>query len=130
MADPAWLKSLKKEAKEKGLDFKDLLVKYMPKPKGTDKRKTPVRKAAKGGMMKKKGYAKGGMTKKKKGYAKGGMMKKKGYAAGGLKKTKPTQKGLKKLPSGVRNKMGYMAKGGMTKKKKGYAKGGVARKKK
>ncbi len=118
MADPAWLKSLKKEAKEKGLDFKDLLVKYMPKPKGTDKRKTPVRKAAKGGMMKKKGYAKGG------------MMKKKGYAAGGLKKTKPTQKGLKKLPSGVRNKMGYMAKGGMTKKKKGYAKGGVARKKK
>ena len=119
MADPSWLKSLKKEAKEKGLDFKDLLVKYMPKPKGTDKRKTPVRKAAKGGMM-----------KKKKGYAKGGMMKKKGYAAGGLKKTKPTQKGLKKLPSGVRNKMGYMAKGGMTKKKKGYAKGGVARKKK
>ncbi len=32
-------------------------------------------KMAKGGMMKKKGYAKGGM--KKKGYAKGGMMKKK-----------------------------------------------------
>ena len=32
-------------------------------------------KMAKGGMMKKKGYAKGGM--KKKGYAKGGMRKKK-----------------------------------------------------
>ena len=32
-------------------------------------------KMAKGGMMKKKGYAKGGM--KKKGYAKGGMIKKK-----------------------------------------------------
>ena len=32
-------------------------------------------KMAKGGMKKKKGYAKGGM--KKKGYAKGGMMKKK-----------------------------------------------------
>ena len=108
MADPAWLKGLKKEAKEKGLDFKDLLVKYMPKPKGTDKRKTPVRKAAKGGMM-----------KKKKGYAKGGMMK----------KTSSAQKGLKKLPSSVRNKMGYMAKGGMT-KKKGYAKGGVMKKKK
>jgi len=33
-------------------------------------------KMNKGGMMKKKGYAKGGMTKKK-GYAKGGVMKKK-----------------------------------------------------
>ena len=72
MADPAWLKGLKKEAKEKGLDFKDLLVKYMPKPRGADKRKTPVRKAAKGGMM-----------KKKKGYAKGGMTKKYGYMGGG-----------------------------------------------
>ena len=88
MADPAWLKGLKKEAKEKGLDFKDLLVKYMPKPRGTNKRKTPVRKAAKGGMMKKKGYAKGGMMKKK-GYAKGGMTKKKkGYAKGGVMKKK------------------------------------------
>ena len=68
-----------------------------------------------GGMMKKKGYAKGGM--KKKGYAMGGAMKK--PAAG--------QKGLKKLPTNVRNKMGYMAKGGMSMKKKGMAKGGAAR---
>ena len=68
-----------------------------------------------GGMMKKKGYAKGGM--KKKGYAMGGAMKK--PAAG--------QKGLKKLPTTVRNKMGYMAKGGMSMKKKGMAKGGAAR---
>ena len=68
-----------------------------------------------GGMMKKKGYAKGGM--KKKGYAMGGAMK------------KPTagQKGLKKLPTTVRNKMGYMAKGGMSMKKKGMAKGGASR---
>ena len=68
-----------------------------------------------GGMMKKKGYAKGGM--KKKGYAMGGAMK------------RPTanQKGLKKLPTTVRNKMGYMAKGGMSMKKKGMAKGGAAR---
>jgi hypothetical protein len=68
-----------------------------------------------GGMMKKKGYAKGGM--KKKGYAMGGAMK------------RPTanQKGLKKLPTAVRNKMGYMAKGGMSMKKKGMAKGGAAR---
>ena len=68
-----------------------------------------------GGMMKKKGYAKGGM--KKKGYAMGGAMK------------RPTanQKGLKKLPTAVRNKMGYMAKGGAMMKKKGMAKGGAAR---
>ena len=87
-----------------------------------------------GGMaMKKKGYAKGGM-KKKKGMARGGaMMKKKGMAMGGLKKPAAGQTGLKKLPTPVRNKMGYMAKGGMKKKgmamggmkKKGYAMGGM-----
>ena len=87
-----------------------------------------------GGMaMKKKGYAKGGM-KKKKGMARGGaMMKKKGMAMGGLKKPTAKQTGLKKLPTPVRNKMGYMAKGGMKKKgmamggmkKKGYAMGGM-----
>ena len=40
-----------------------------------------------------------------------------------LKKTTDDQVGLKKLPTAVRNKMGYMNKGGMP-KKKGYAKGG------
>ena len=40
-----------------------------------------------------------------------------------LKKPTPKQKGLKKLPKTVRNKMGYMSNGG-TMKKKGYAKGG------
>ena len=60
---------------------------------------------------------------KKKGYAMGGAkMKKKGYAAGGLKAPGAGQTGLKKLPTEVRNKMGYMNKGGM--KKKGYAMGG------
>jgi len=82
-------------------------------------------KKAKGGMtMKKKGYAKGGM--KKKGYAKGGM-KKKGYAMGGLKKPAANQTGLKKLPTTVRNKMGYAQKGGMM-KKKGMARGGMKKK--
>jgi len=58
---------------------------------------------AKGGAMKKKGYAMGGKT----------AMKKKGYAAGGALKTPGAgQKGLKKLPKPVRNKMGYMAGGG------------------
>ena len=35
-----------------------------------------------------------------------------------LKKTTPAQKGLKKLPTAVRNKMGYMKKGGSVTKKK------------
>tara|TARA_R100000234_G_scaffold87090_1_gene55718 strand:- start:35 stop:1162 length:1128 start_codon:yes stop_codon:yes gene_type:complete len=88
-----------------------------------------------GGMaMKKKGYAKGGMKKKgmakggmkKKGYAMGGM-KKKGMAMGGLKKPAANQTGLKKLPTTVRNKMGYAQKGGMM-KKKGMARGGMKKK--
>jgi len=92
---------------------------------------------AKGGMaskMKKKGMAKGGM--KKKGMAKGGMkkkgmamggMKKKGMAMGGLKKPAANQTGLKKLPTSVRNKMGYAKNGGMM-KKKGMARGGMKKK--
>ena len=52
----------------------------------------------------------------------GGMTKKKPAAkmmAGGMAKKKPAanQKGLKKLPTAVRNKMGFMNKGGMAKKK-------------
>ena len=35
---------------------------------------------------------------------------------------KPTNKGLKKLPTEVRNKMGFMKKGGAV---KGYSKGGA-----
>ena len=42
----------------------------------------------------------------------GGTKKKK---AGGLKEPKPNQKGLKKLPTAVRNKMGYMQDGGKKK---------------
>ena len=34
---------------------------------------------------------------------------------GALKPVKPSQKGLKKLPKKVRNKMGYMKKGGRAK---------------
>ena len=36
-----------------------------------------------------------------------------------LKTPSPSQKGLKKLPTAVRNKMGYMKKGGSVKKKSG-----------
>ena len=42
-------------------------------------------------------------------------------AKAGLKTPKPSQKGLKKLPTAVRNKMGY-AKKGKTVKKAGYGK--------
>jgi len=71
--------------------------------------------------------AKGGaMMMKKKGMAKGGM-KKKGMAMGGLKKPAAGQTGLKKLPTPVRNKMGYAKKGGSM-KKKGYAMGGMKKK--
>ena len=82
--------------------------------------------------MKKKGYSNGGANmKKKKGMANGGaMMKKKGMAAGGLKAPSANQTGLKKLPTSVRNKMGYMNEGGMSKKKKGMANGGAMMKKK
>jgi hypothetical protein len=45
------------------------------------------------------------------------VRKKDGGKIGGLKKPTPDQKGLKKLPTKVRNKMGYMRKGGRVKSK-------------
>ena len=102
----------KKGAAKKKMNMGGMMSPTKKKPEGSATGLTGMKG---GGMMKKKGYAKGGM--KKKGYAMGGAMK------------KPTagQKGLKKLPTNVRNKMGYMAKGGMSMKKKGMAKGGAAR---
>ena len=61
-----------------------------------------------------KGYKDGGMTKGVKEDPRRDQMKQP------LKKPTPAQKGLKKLPTKVRNKMGYMKKGGVvsdTKKK-------------
>ena len=52
------------------------------------------------------------------------MKKKKGYAKGGLKPA--PNKGAASLPKAVRNKMGFMNKGGAMMKKKGYAAGGSA----
>ena len=72
--------------------------------------------------MKAKGMKAGGKMKAK-GMAKGGM-KTKGYMAGGLKDVPEGNKGLKKLPTKVRNTMGVKAKGGMM-KTKGYAAGGM-----
>ena len=93
--------------------------------KGKDAASIDVTKGLTAAEKKKLGLKKGGMAMKKKGYAKGGM-KKKGMAMGGLKKPAANQTGLKKLPTAVRNKMGFMAKGGM--KKKGMARGGMKKK--
>ena len=42
-----------------------------------------------------------------------------------MKKVPAKNKGLKKLPKAVRNKMGFMKNGGKVKKKKGYKLGGA-----
>ena len=76
---------------------------------------------AMGGMMKSKMASKGGKM--------GGKMAP-GMMVGGMANKKPvpeSNKGLKKLPKDVRNKMGYMKGGGMA--KKGYSKGGAVKKK-
>ena len=79
--------------------------------------KTP-RKKNMGGMMKYKMSSKGGKMggKMAPGYNEGGSAK---------KPVPPENKGLKKLPKDVRNKMGYMKNGGMA--KKGYSKGGAVK---
>ena len=46
----------------------------------------------------------------------GGYRAKEGGSVGGLKSVPAGNKGLKKLPTAVRNKMGYMKKGGLVKK--------------
>jgi len=51
----------------------------------------------------------------------------KGGKVGGLKKVQPSQKGLKKLPTKVRNKMGYMKKGGRVGMGKAMRGGGCVR---
>ena len=53
--------------------------------------------------------------------------KKDGGKVGGLKKVQPNQKGLKKLPTKVRNKMGYMKKGGRVGMGKAMRGGGCVR---
>lgn len=75
-------------------------------------------------MKKKSGYMGGGMAMKKDkmGYAEGGSVDKPGKPKR-LREVPETNTGLKQLPEKVRNRMGYMAKGGMV---KGYNKGGYA----
>tara|TARA_R100000234_G_scaffold100376_1_gene69215 strand:- start:280 stop:726 length:447 start_codon:yes stop_codon:yes gene_type:complete len=122
---PEELKKMEEELRQKVKDDPE----YFVKKKKTTKKKPKVRKAAKGGMMKKKGYAKGGAMKKK-GYAKGGAMKKKGYAMGGMM---PTQERKINPTTGMAMKKGGMAKsrtGHMDFRKGGlFYGGGMARKK-
>jgi hypothetical protein len=87
-------------------------------------KKGMVRKTARKAYVKKAGYGKSMKAKK------GKTMK----AKAGLKTPKPSQKGLKKLATAVRNKMGYAKSGtkkGMVRKtaRKAYMKkGGSTRK--
>jgi len=57
-ADPAWLRSLKRESDKLGIPIRDLLAQHNV---GSGRVA-----AAKGGLMKKAGMAKGGMVKTKK----------------------------------------------------------------
>lgn len=66
----------------------------------------------------------GGMMKKKMPMKKGGVVKKK--AGGTMKPVPEGNKGLAKLPTKVRNKMGYAKKGGSMKKAYGMKHGGRA----
>ena len=110
------------------LNFMDREGKRPPKKAkggGMMKSKMKAKGMKAGGKMKAKGYKAGGKMKAK-GMSAGGKMKAKGMAVGGpLKKAPEGNTGLKKLPKQVRNKMGFMAKGGMM-KTKGYSKGGAA----
>jgi len=126
----AYAEDLKKIPKVKMDDpkaLKGVIISPRPKlrPKGLDKKKpsraptekteTQKRKEANMANVPGKGSDEP-ITYKNKG---GPVTKKKrGYREGGLKATSANQAGLKKLPKSVRNKMGYMSKGGMTTKRK------------
>ena len=68
-------------------------------------------------MMSKKKYMGGGASSmmKKSTYKSGGAKKAAPKAKSGLKKPAASQTGLKKLPTSVRNNMGYMKNGGAKK---------------
>ena len=99
-------------AGEKGMLLRKAIADMQKKLKG----QVPIRTLRNAGLMNK-----GGLSTKD--YGKAG-----GYNMGGLATPTPKQTGLKKLPTGVRNKMGYMYGGGMANKKMGstdYRKGGL-----
>jgi len=115
-------------AGEKGMLLKNAIKDMQKKLKG----QAPISTLRNAGLMNK-----GGMVKSKASTYKGGVLnghgkdygKPGGYNMGGLAAPTAKQTGLKKLPSSVRNKMGYMYGGGMAKKKTmgstDYRKGGL-----
>ena len=99
---------------------------------GGMKSKMSTKGGTMGGKKRPPGMMGGGMKSKMstKGGVMGGKKKPPGMAAGGLKSAPEGNKGLKKLPKEVRNKMGFMKAGGIKPKGmkaggKGYAKGGI-----
>ena len=113
-------------AGEKGMLLKNAIKDMQKKLKG----QAPINTLRNAGLMNKGGLAKpttykgGVLNGHGKNYGKPG-----GYNMGGLTAPTANQTGLKKLPSSVRNKMGYMYGGGMAKKKNmgsmDYRKGGL-----
>ena len=115
-------------AGEKGMLLKNAIADMQKKLKG----QVPISTLRNAGLMNK-----GGMVKSKPTTYKGGVLnghgknygKPGGYNMGGLAAPTAKQTGLKKLPSSVRNKMGYMYGGGMANKKNmgstDYRKGGL-----
>ena len=83
-SDPAWLKSLKKEAEKLGVPLRELMTMY---EKGRDPKKAVKMKAAKGGVAKAK-MMRGGAASKKTPMRGGGMGKKKMMRGGMTKKKK------------------------------------------
>ena len=99
-------------AGEKGMLLKNAIADMQKKLKG----QAPISTLRNAGLMNK-----GGLSTKD--YGKAG-----GYNMGGLAAPTAKQTGLKKLPTDVRNKMGYMYGGGMAKNKStsmDYRKGGL-----
>ena len=113
-------------AGEKGMLLRNAIKDMQKKLKG----QIPINTLQNAGLMNKGGLAKpttykgGVLNGHGKNYGKPG-----GYNMGGLTAPTANQTGLKKLPTAVRNKMGYMYGGGMAKKKKvtnmDYRKGGL-----
>ena len=113
-------------AGEKGMLLRNAIKDMQKKLKG----QIPINTLQNAGLMNKGGLAKpttykgGVLNGHGKNYGKPG-----GYNMGGLTAPTANQTGLKKLPTAVRNKMGYMYGGGMAKKKNmgsmDYRKGGL-----
>jgi len=122
----ALYEKLKDKKSEKAMLMRNKIKAMQKKLSGTKSIPMLPQDKNKGGMVKSKAttYKGGVLNGHGKDYGKPG-----GYNMGGLTKPTANQTGLKKLPSSVRNKMGYMYGGGMASKKKvtnmDYRKGGL-----